>query len=80
MSLLRDMTLMSSDRTFLLRDKSVDLTEVLSCRAISLECLRHYLLSLQQVSGMLRHKPDLLFFRSIAETCNLLSKHAPGIL
>ena len=29
---------------------------------------------------MWRHKPDLLLFRSIARTGDLLSKHAPGIL
>ena len=45
MSLLRDMKLMS-------RDKSVDLTGVLSCRATLFECLRHNLLSLRQVSSM----------------------------
>ena len=44
MSLLRDMTLMS-------RDKSVDLTGVLSCRATLFECLRHNL-SPRQVSSM----------------------------
>ena len=44
------------------------------------ECLRHNLLSLRQVSSMRRHKPDLLFFRSIAGTGDLLSKHALGIL
>ena len=33
MSLLRDMKFVSCDRIFLLRDKSVDLTGVLSCRA-----------------------------------------------
>ena len=73
MSLLRDMKLMSND-------KSVDLTGVLSCRATLFECLRHSLLSLLQVSSMWRHKPDLLLFRSIAGTGNLLSKHALGIL
>ena len=38
MSLLRDMKLMS-------RDKGVDLTGILSCRATLFECLRHNLLS-----------------------------------
>ena len=42
MPLLRDMKRMS-------RDKSVDLTGVLSCRATLFECLRHNLLSLRQV-------------------------------
>ena len=70
MSLLRDMKLVSRDRIFLSRDKSIDLTEVLSCRAISFECL----------SSMWRHKPDLLLFRSIAGTGDVLSIHALGIL
>ena len=51
-SLLSDMKLMSRDRIFLSRDKSVDSTEVLSCRAILFECLRHNFLSLRQVSSM----------------------------
>ena len=80
MSLLRDMKLMSHDRIFLSRDKSVDLTGVLSCRATLFERLRHNLLSLPQVSSMWRHKPDLLLFRSIAGTGDLLSKHVLGIL
>ena len=73
MSLLGDMKVMS-------RDKSVDLTGVLSCRATSFECLRHNLFSLRQVSSMRRHKPDLLLFVSIAGSGDLLSKHALGIL
>ena len=73
MSLLRDMKLIT-------RDKSVDLTGVLPCRATLFERLRHNLLSLRQVSTMWRHKPDLLLFRSIAGTGYLLSKHALGIL
>ena len=73
MSLLRFMKLMS-------RDKSVDLTGVLSCPATLFERLRHNLLSLRQVSNMRRHKPDLLVFRSIAGTGDLLGKHALGIL
>ena len=80
MSLLRDMKLMSRDRIFLSRDKSVDLTGVLSCRATLFEGLQHNLLSLRQVSSMRRHKSDLLLFRSIAGTGDLLSKHALGIL
>ena len=80
MSLLHDMSFMSHDRIFLSRDKSVDLNGVLSCRATLFECLRHNLLSLRQVSSMSRHKPDLLLFRSIAGTGDLLSKHALGIL
>ena len=80
MSLLRDMKLMSRDRIFLSRDKSVDLTGVLSCRTTLFERLRYNLLSLRQVSSMRRHKPDLLLFRSIAGTGDLLSKHALGIL
>ena len=67
------MKLMSRDRIFLSRDKNVDLTGVLSCRATLLERLRLNLLSLRQVS---RHKPDLLLFRSLAGTGDLLSKHA----
>ena len=69
MSLLRDMKLMS-------RDKSVDLTGVLSCRATLFERLRQNLLSLRQVSS----KPDLLLFRTIAGTGDLLNKHTLGIL
>ena len=42
MPLLRDMKLMS-------RDKSIDLTGVLSCRVTLFESLRHNLLSLRQV-------------------------------
>ena len=49
MSLQRDMKLMSRDRIFLLRDESVDLTRVLSCRATLFERLRHNLLSLRRV-------------------------------
>ena len=44
-SLLRDMKPMS-------RDKSVDLTGVLPCRATLFECLRHNLHSPRQVSSM----------------------------
>ena len=55
MSLLRDMKLMS-------RDKSVDLTGDLPCRATLFECSRHNHLSLRQVPMMWRHKPDLLLF------------------
>ena len=73
MSLLRDMKLMS-------RDKSIDLTGVLSCRATLFECVRHNLLSLRQVPSMWRHKPDLLLFRPIVGTGDLLRKHALGIL
>ena len=80
MSLLRDMKLTSRDRIFLSHYKSVDLTGVLSCRVILFECLRHNLLSLLQVFSMWRHKPDLLLFRSIPGTGDLLSKHALGIL
>ena len=69
MSLLRDMKLMS-------REKSVGLTRVLSCCATLFELLRHNLLSLRQVSSMLPHKPDVLLFRSIAGT----GDHALGIL
>ena len=64
------------------RDKSVDLTGVLSCHATLFERLRHNLLSLRKVQLACegRHKPDLLLFRSIAGTGDLLSKHALGIL
>ena len=62
------------------RDKNVYLTGVSSCRATLFECLQHNLLSLGQVSSMWHHKPDLLLFRSIAGTGDLLSKHALGIL
>ena len=60
MSLLRDMKLMSRDRILLSRDKSVDLTGVLSSGVTLFECLRHNHLSLRQVPLMWRHKPDLL--------------------
>ena len=62
------------------RDKSVDLTGVLSCRATLFKCLRHNHLSLGQVPMMSRHKPDLLLFITIAGAGDLLSKHALGIL
>ena len=52
MSLLRDIKLMLRDRIALSRDKSVDLTGVLSCRATLFECLRHNHLSLRQVPMM----------------------------
>ena len=64
MSLQRDMKLVS-------RDKSVDLTGVLSCRGTMFECLRHSHLSLRQVPMMLCHKPDQLLFRSGAGTGDL---------
>ena len=80
MSLLRDMKVVLRDRIFLSRDKSVDLTKVLSSRATLFEFLRHNLLSPRQVSNMSRHKPDLLLFRFIAGTGDLLSKHALGLL
>ena len=51
-SLLRDMKLMSRDRIFLSRDKSVDLSGILSCRATLFERLRHKHFSLRQVSSM----------------------------
>ena len=40
------------DRISLSRDKSVDLTGVLSCRVTLFECLRHNHLSLRQVPMM----------------------------
>ena len=43
---------MSLNRIFLSRDKCVDLTGVLSCRATLFERLRHNVLRLQQVSNM----------------------------
>ena len=70
---------MSRDRIFLPRDKIVDLIGVSSCRATLFESLRHNHLSLRQVPMMWRHKPDLLLFRTIAETGDLLGKHALGI-
>ena len=64
------------------RRKSVDLTGVSECRATMFECLIHNHLCLRQVSSIRRHKPDLdlLLFKSMAGTGDLLSKHAPGIL
>ena len=73
MSLLHDMKLVS-------RDKGVDLTGVLSCRATLFECLRHNHLSLRQVPMIWRQKPNLLRFRNIAGTGDLFSNHALGIL
>ena len=43
--------IMLPNRIFLLRDKNIDLTEILLCRATLFECLRHKLLSLRQVSS-----------------------------
>ena len=68
MSLLRDMKLVS-------HDTSVDLTEVLPCRTTLFECLRHNHLSLRQAPIMLRHKPDLLRFRTIAWTGDPCSRY-----
>ena len=79
MSLQRDIKLVSWDRIFLSRDKSVDLTGVLPSRTTLFECLRHNHFSLKQVPIMLRHKPDLFLFRTIAGTGHLLRKHAVGI-
>ena len=80
MSLLRDIKFVSRDRILLFRDKSVDLTGVLSRRATLFECLQHNHLSLRQVPILRRHKPDLLLCRSIAGTGDLLSNYALGIL
>ena len=82
MTLLRDMKLMSQDRIFLSRYKSVDLTGVLARRMIMFECLRHNLLSLRQVQPAcdVTSLIHILLFRSITETGDLLSKHALGIL
>ena len=82
MSLLRDMKFVS-------RDKSDDLTGVLSCRATLFECLRHNHLSLRKVHMMSHHKPncfqtiskpDPSLFRTIPVTGDPLSNHALGIL
>ena len=73
MSLLCDMKLISHNRILLSYDKSVDLTGVLSCHMTLFKCLRQNL-SLQH------HMPDLLLFRSIAGTVDLLSNHALSIL
>ena len=59
---------MACDRIVLSRDKSVALTEVLSCCATMLECLQHHHLRLRQDTMMRRQKPDLLLFKTIAET------------
>ena len=66
------MKFVSRDRIFLSCDKSVDLTEILLCRATLFKCLRRNHLSLRQIPMMLRHKPDLLLFRTIAGTGDLL--------
>ena len=52
MSLLRDMKPMLRDRIFLSRDKSAELTGVLSCRVTLFKSLRHNHLSLRQVPMM----------------------------
>ena len=75
MSLLRDMKLMSRDRIFLSRDKSVDLTGVLSCRATLFECLRHNFLSLRQVlacdvASLIYCFLDSWDWRSIEQACS----------
>ena len=80
MSLPRDMKLVSRDRIFLSNDKSAYSTDVLSYRMTLFECLQHNNLKLRQVPMMRRHKPDLLLFRTIARTGDLLSEHALGIL
>ena len=59
MSLLRDIKFVS-------RDKSVELTGVLSCHPTLFECLRHNHLSRRQVPVMRRHMVDLLLFGTIA--------------
>ena len=58
------------------RDTSADLAKVLSCRATMFQCLGH---NLQQVPMMWHHNLDLLLFRTIAGTGDLLSNHALGI-
>ena len=73
MFLLRDIKLLLCNRIFLSRDKSVDLDGALSRRATLFECLRQNHLSLRQVSMMWRQKPDLLLFRSMTGTGDLLS-------
>ena len=76
MSLLRDIKFVSHDRIFLSRDKSVDLTVVLSFRATLFECLRHNHVRLRQVPMMWPHKPDPLLFihswdwRSVKQPCS----------
>ena len=90
MSLLRDIKFVSHDRIFLLPDKSVDLTGVYHIKRHYLnvcdiiisaydKVLRCDVTSLiycfQTIS-----KPDLLLFRTIAATGDLLSKHALGML
>ena len=76
MSLLRDMKLMSRDRIFLSRDKSVGLTGVLLCRATLFECLRQNYLSLRQVLACDVTSPSVAFqihswdWRSIKQACS----------
>ena len=78
MSLLCDMKLVCRDRIFLSRDKSGDLTGILSFRPTLFECLRHNLLSLDKFLAC--DVTSLFLFRSIAGAGDLLSKHALGIL
>ena len=73
MSLLRDMKLMSSD-------KSIDLIVVLSCCPALFGCLRHNLLSPRQGQLACDVTSLTIAFRSIAGTGDLLRKHALGIL
>ena len=78
MSLLRDMKCMSRDRIFLSRDKSVDLIGVLSCR----ETLNVCDIIFSAYDKFLACDVTSLvycYFRFIAETGDLLSKHALGI-
>ena len=67
---------MSRDRIFLSRDKSVDLTGDLSCRATLFERLRHIFSAYDKFLAC----DVILVFRSIAGTGDLLSKHTLGIL
>ena len=59
-------------RKISLLDKNSDLNGLLSCAKTLFQCLRQNHLSLRQVPMMSRHKPDLLLFKTTAETGDLL--------
>ena len=70
--------LLQCDIIFLLCDKIVDLTRVLSCRATLLNACDIVFLAYDQF--LTCDRPDLLLFRSKGGTGDKLSKHALGIL
>ena len=80
MSLLRDMKLMSRDRIFLSRDKSVDLIGVYHVARHYLNICDKIFSAFDKFSQQVTSLAYLLLLRSIAGPGDLLSKHALGIL